>query len=263
MKKNKTKSIPTEPTDTALYAVKFKATQSTTHWNAFSRVRLPISVGQEYHEGEKFRATALWCAQRYDSSEIVVTDTLQRHNFSFYKNQNQAAAFDAARRAGDEWIARNRQAIALMPNCRIRRWEDFRAFQEYADVFGQVMHGYGTYSGFRTAVDSVVSMMWARKSRTLTDTSEAVRARFFASSREYILEELAVAALMSKEYPAVELYPGSAHLALAFSRDNLPEGSPDGLRYRHTIRVDFSRRGDKATAQDNTIIPGRAVFPVT
>ena len=46
-------------------------------WAAYSAATLLISVGQPYHEGEKFAATVAWASRHF---ERVHADTLQRHN---------------------------------------------------------------------------------------------------------------------------------------------------------------------------------------
>jgi hypothetical protein len=51
-------------------------------WRRFSRVRLLISVGQEYHEGGRLEATVPWINRNPSIEEVYVSvnDYLQRHN---------------------------------------------------------------------------------------------------------------------------------------------------------------------------------------
>src|SRR5688572_6281343 len=91
------------PAQTGSYAVKVKNGRG---WHAYDVARLPISVGQSYHEGEKFKATLRWLQPRFKKIVICVNDTLQRHNFS---NISDNEAFFKAEAAGREWIERNIQ----------------------------------------------------------------------------------------------------------------------------------------------------------
>ena len=68
-------------------------------WRAFERVRLLISVGQPYHEGNKLRAVVDWINRNPSIQEVHVSvnDFLQRHNL--------IGAGIAAERAGAMSIA--------------------------------------------------------------------------------------------------------------------------------------------------------------
>ena len=48
-------------------------------WVDYRACTLGISVGQPYHEGEKFAATVEWAARHFEEIVVDVSDTLQRH----------------------------------------------------------------------------------------------------------------------------------------------------------------------------------------
>jgi hypothetical protein len=48
-------------------------------WAAYSCATLLISVGQPYHEREKFAVTLDWAARHFERLHVLVADTLQRH----------------------------------------------------------------------------------------------------------------------------------------------------------------------------------------
>ena len=60
-----------EPT---LYRVRVN---SCPDWVAYSSCTLGISVGQPYHEGDKFAATVEWAARHFEHIRVDVSDTLQ------------------------------------------------------------------------------------------------------------------------------------------------------------------------------------------
>jgi hypothetical protein len=62
------------------YSVRVK---SGSGWRQFSRVRLMISVGKDYHEGKKLAAVARWINRNPHIQEVHISDNdfLQRHNY--------------------------------------------------------------------------------------------------------------------------------------------------------------------------------------
>ena len=51
-------------------------------WRGEKRCFMEISVGQEYHEGEKLLATVRWVSKHFPQAHIVMGDTLHRHRLS-------------------------------------------------------------------------------------------------------------------------------------------------------------------------------------
>lgn len=49
-------------------------------WSAYKAATLLISVGQSYHEGDKFAVTVAWAARHFEKLHVLGADTLQRHN---------------------------------------------------------------------------------------------------------------------------------------------------------------------------------------
>jgi hypothetical protein len=78
------------PPQTGAYAVKPKG---GADWQRFDTVRLEISVGQQYHEGQKMAATLAWARTRFRGVAVLVNDTLQRFNLMFDKGLSEAEAF--------------------------------------------------------------------------------------------------------------------------------------------------------------------------
>jgi len=68
---------------------------------------VPISVGQPYHEFEKFEATINLINKSFKQCTIVVGDTLQRHNIATRYDVSLEKAHIMAKKTGDAWINRN------------------------------------------------------------------------------------------------------------------------------------------------------------
>lgn len=220
------------PPQTGPYAVKVK---HGGDWSLFSTARLQISVGQEYHEGEKFKATIAWAKPRFGKVIICVNDTLQRHNYAYKSTISKEEAFIRAQNAGREWIERNVAVIRSLPNYEIHRWEDWRNKDEYQAEHHQICDQYRKNSSVKDMVQQEVMTFWKRQAMkgdlpySFSDFKEA--------STDYLLEEIAAFFLMFKRDMAVDVYPGSVLL-------------PCVLGGKSFTRIDFKRNAvtDSRTA---------------
>ena len=114
------------PAATGEYAVK---TKDGNQWREHKNARLQISVGQESHEGEKFKSTIEWTKNRFTKRTkskvyICINDSLQRWNYVFAGMSHKQAA-EKAIALGDEWIERNSNIYNQIPNAQFTRWESW------------------------------------------------------------------------------------------------------------------------------------------
>lgn len=163
-------------------------------WNKYTRVRFGISVGKEYHEGDKLRAALTWAQEQgFAQIEVRVSDTLQRYNMPGDPDNN----LEMSRALGDAWIERNRPILVSVPNLRLFKWDDVRndpAFPEYVAAVKQRLCD----PTFRSAIQGDIDTFQARVGEE--------RAKY---SLAFLTEELAVFSLLHDQRPAVEAYPGT------------------------------------------------------
>lgn len=214
-----------------IYTLKVK---NGAGWRAFDKARLQISVGQDYHEGEKLLATLEWVNGRFEKVIICVNDTLQRHNFEF-DGHAPDQAYEQSLAAGQEWIARNQGMIDQLNDYEIIRWEEWRADPAYEHGLGVMRRLYAENSGFRKEVDDEVSGFWSRMLKR-EDAPDSFRFETFRRhSLSYLLEECAIFQLMFARDTAVDIYPGSTLLPCKL-------GPSQNLGARGYTRVDFRRK---------------------
>lgn len=208
-------------------------------WHDFDTARLHISVGQPYHEGDKFRAQAEWIRHRFDRAIVCVNDTLQRHNMMFDGMSEERAA-DQSARLGAEWIERNKVALRILPAVAIHRWADWTARPDFAAEHERVKALYDGDADFRKAVDDEVLSFWQRR-RKKTGLADDFRFDAFKThSTAYLLEETAAFFVMFKQDRAVDIYPGSTLLPCALAEKYGPGEAT------HFTRVDFKRKAAHA-----------------
>ncbi|HEX4078297.1 MAG TPA: tRNA-dependent cyclodipeptide synthase [Rhizomicrobium sp.] len=220
------------------YSVRVK---NGSGWRRFDRVRLMISVGQPYHEGEKLRAVVDWINRNPSIREVQVSvnDLLQRHN-------HIAAGIDPQRAnavsslEGTAWIERNEATLSeLRVPHSFTRWDEWLDRPEFDPAREAIIRLSETDAGFAAALDTDAHALAERKrnrGEALNDYN-----RHVSHSRDYVIEELAVFALQAQSKPAAEVYPGS-NLASAqyLVGKKLPEPLAP-LSERYFTRIDFAR----------------------
>jgi len=215
----------------------------------FSRCRLDISVGQPYHEGEKFKAAVDW-VNRYAEDpfvrcDVVVVDTLQRHTMAGL-GADPAAASVEARLAGDEWILRHRDDLAtLTMPWRIVRWDELLGHPRLPAMRARLGRLTEAEPNFRAAISTAGTAFVARiHARGIPVPDDE---RLLRCSCDYLLEEMAVIAVLQEERPAVDCYPGSWRPFEAI-RTGVP-GLPEGLRTLEWVQLRLKRRPATRTDQ--------------
>ncbi len=219
------------PAQNGAYAVKVK---NGAHWRAFDTARIHISVGQAYHEGDKFKATINWLKYRFDKVIICVNDTLQRHNHIF-DGMDEQAAFALAKENGRQWINRNSDILKTLPDVKIHRWEYWRTLPEYKAELKKINSLYRCDDVVRHAIDDDVMTFWQRRQNKQGLTDMHRLAAFQAYSTRYLIEECAAFSLMFKQSRAMDIYPGSALLPCVLFKEEKP------LRNKAFTRIDFLR----------------------
>jgi tRNA-dependent cyclodipeptide synthase len=192
-------------------------------YDRFDTARLCISVGQEYHEGEKLKAAFDWAANRFQHVIISVADTLQRHNI------NATDAHAEALKRGDAWLNRNEDAFKLLKNHEVQRWDMWLNHRDYPTMHQCIKQLYRQHAGFRHDID-ITASSFAEKHATASE-----------ACRQYLLEETAVFAIQHAETAAVDVYPGTLSIWERFRHQHI-EGVPQGLTQRHFTRIGFVRK---------------------
>lgn len=203
-------------------------------WRAFDKARLQISVGQEYHEGEKLLATLSWTDERFDKLIICVNDTLQRHNFEF-DGHAPDEAFALSLAAGQEWIERNSEMIRKLGNYELVRWENWRTDPAYEYGLTVMNRLYQNNASFRSEVDNEIENFWSRMQKRDDAPGASRYEEFRKHSLNYLLEECAIFQLMFARDKAVDIYPGSTLLPCKL-------GDTQNLGVRGYTRIDFRRK---------------------
>jgi tRNA-dependent cyclodipeptide synthase len=151
---------------------------------ANAHVVLPISVGQLYHEGEKFAATLQGVQNKFGSCDIIVADTLQRYNLlTEYSAQD---ANTLALQRGQEWLQRNEISLKefSIPH-KIIRWDTCLKDPEFANWLEKIKEYYQHDKAYRNTIEEDINTFMQR-----SINHESIPMR--RNSLNYFLEETAV-----------------------------------------------------------------------
>lgn len=240
------------PSQNGAYIVKVKPEQSTDAWGDFKSARMQISVGQDYHEGDKLASEVEWCAARFDSVKICVNDTLQRFNTMFESNMNEDQAYKATHQEGTEWIKRNECLWNDYPHLSIVRWDEWRQKPEYKAAELKISFLYAGNPAFKLSIDDNVIEIWNRRQKSQPHLYTPERfSRFFGLSKLYLLEEITAFSIMFEQEEAIDIYPGTTIFAATVFKGQQVFNAPSGLGKGHFCRIDFSR--NKRIPQSNDL----------
>jgi tRNA-dependent cyclodipeptide synthase len=208
-------------------------------WVGYGRCTLGISVGQPYHEGDKFAAMVKWAARHFEHIRVDVSDTLQRHRL-IGEGASAAQAAAASQRKGDEWITR---ALPVLSACgrpySVLRWDHWLRHPEFAAVQGAYSRLAASDPVLSAAVERDIDDFIVRQSRRRLLADETA-AR--ATSRAYLIEELAVITLQGSAERSARIYPGPELASFNAVRQGRVQGAPPGLDRDYYVQVNLERR---------------------
>ncbi len=196
--------------------------------------RMEISVGQQYHEGDKLAAALDW-AERFEKVYLLIGDSPQRFNLMYEQGLSEPAAEALARQRGDQWLERNKGTLGEHPRFEVTRWNDWKLSADYINTRWQIGRLYRDLPEFSQAIDEATSLTFSR--RGYKDWE-----RFSALSRQYLLEESAVFALAYGKLGGFSAYPGSfLDTWDMFTKQEIPD-APAGFRNAHHAVLGFDHR---------------------
>ena len=201
------------------------------------KVVLPISVAQKYHEGNKFTATLELVQKYFSECDIIVCDTLQRHNLLNEHSLEYATQLSYQR--GTEWIERNIHKLDhLAIPFNIIRWNDCLANSNYHSTLESLKQECEQNPALTHALLTDINKFTERNKSLSTEEEIATH------SYNYLLEETAVilSYFIEKEYHFI-LYPNEMPNFVQQSRELSSFAQSSGL-IQH-LRIRFRKTGSR------------------
>jgi tRNA-dependent cyclodipeptide synthase len=223
-------------------------------WVGYGVCTLGISVGQPYHEGEKFAATVEWAARHFEHIRVDVSDTLQRHRL-IGEGASPAEAARASLRAGDRWIAEAMPVLTAGGRpFAIVRWDNWLRHPELPAVHAAYSRLAASDPVLNAAITGDIDDFIARQVRRcgpLPGDETAVGAMI----RAYLIEELAVITLQGAAERSARIYPGPELASFKAVRQGRVPGAPPGLDRDYYVHINLERRKAPAPQQQPVSTP--------
>lgn len=176
---------------------------------------LVISVGQLYHEREKFDAAIKLVNKNFAFCDILVSDTLQQHTLHIdNRDKSEDELYILAKEAGSAWIERNMQYISTLTiPYKISRWDEWLKEDKYKHYYEKVCELYNNNIVYKDMVHKVAHEFLARRDDLNIEDKQAA----FNLSIKYLLEESAVSCLFEGKYKFC-MYPSDLYMITACTR---------------------------------------------
>jgi tRNA-dependent cyclodipeptide synthase len=185
-----------------------------------------------------------------------VSDSLQRHRL-IGQGIAPAEAGRAALREGDRWIARATPILGASGKpYTIVRWNAWLRDPEFPAVHGAYSRLAEADAVLRAAIAADVDGFMTRQDRQGAVVADADAMR--RTSRDYLLEELAVITLQGRRQSSARIYPGPELGSFNAVRSGRVPAAPAGLERDYYVHVNLERR--KAPAPH--LLPAVQSIPV-
>lgn len=201
--------------ETLLYTANFVNLKSYDLSNKFNSCILTISVGQNVHEGEKFKATLKLINKNFKKCTIAVCDTLQRHSIAMLAGLEGDVLYEIVKQDGDQWIDRNIEYCKkyLAIPFEIIRWDNWLRDEKYKLYREQVNFLYVTDKVFVSIIEKLAIEFNNRLKKRDYNLDEEKGLKL---STEYLLEECAVMSIWYEEGYNVDVYPAIRNEAIEY-----------------------------------------------
>jgi tRNA-dependent cyclodipeptide synthase len=206
---------------------------SSFEWHSYRTVRVEISVGRNYHEGARLEATLDWARKNFDHVVLLLGDTLQRYNLMM-DGLSAEKAYSQSRIDGDAWLERNAH---LLQNLTILRWDEVTGHTNFADARLKVTSLYDTNDLVQREIRKAIEEVAERR-----EIDQDQTALFNRLSENYLLEEIAGAAIANTLYPGVSAYPGALPGLWDVVNDIAPSTLPQGLSDARSIELKLYKK---------------------
>lgn len=213
-----------------IYKARFVHGSAYSDLFKYSNCVIPVSVGQSYHDEQKFLAMLDLVNQNFSSCTIIVADLLQRHTFSLEISND--LAYYMALDAGKSWVKSQLNNIGMLTiPYSIRYWNEWLSSDQYKTQREITEDQYQSQPEVRKAFDLSVRIFeerYRRNDRLDQLNEKAVRATIL----EYIKEECSVMPLWINENFHFEIYPAKRTPAMAAIYDYIIKPAyPNLLRW--------------------------------
>jgi hypothetical protein len=218
-----------------------KAILKSNDRNDFSKSNccLTISVGQTAHEGDKLKAVLLAVSNKnFKVCNIIVGDTLQRHNLQITRPLSDIEANEESKILGKQWYTRNISYIQeyLTIPYSVWHWDYWQNHSSFNEKYLLINQLYTQDQCFKHCVDNTSKKFIDRNIDKLVLKYDHA----FQLSNEYLLEECAGMLIWADDNIHFDIYPSQRNLAMEYVYKNVI--SPVNNTLVRAVSIKFKTR---------------------
>ena len=205
---------------------------------------MPISIGQKYHDGEKFLAIIKLINKSFKACTLFVADSIYRHTLKITDSSSDPILYQKAALKGQLWLDYNRHILSQLtiPH-HILRWDYWLQHPDYLKWHAVISKFYGTNAVYQHALDETIVAFLTRYKQTLTDKISFNMQHAFTCCLAYLKEECAALCLMAQEQYDFEVYPTGRNPATTITHELLIKSMyPDTISI---IALRFKKLGSR------------------
>ena len=181
---------------------------------------------------------------RFKECIVVIADELYRHNLASLDGMSSSRAHSKSLTLGDNFLKLYNNLPFVAQKClfSVRRWSEFLQDQRYLDYKEQLEHLRVNNMEFQVELESTsIAFVDRQLKNGLLPKGSYTYAQ--SNSENYILEELAVYAILVDDGFSVDLYPGSYLPVLDGIVTKKYADSPESLINKINVQIKSVKKG--------------------
>lgn len=207
--------LASQPSQDGYYKIKAKGGYTQYGDN---ECLIGISIGNPNYEGLKLEAILNWAYDRFKTVHVMVADTLQRFNLTYLEDIDTEHARERCLKNGQNWVNENKD---LLSSSNIILWDDLITLEQTIDYKARLELAYESNLKLRYEVDKTIKKIHNRLYKSDSDLYSIYRFKeFYEASKNFILEETAVACYTEKVIDGPTIYPGEFSIKYILDEDN-------------------------------------------
>jgi len=178
-----------------------------------------ISVGQQTHEGEHFRATIELLNATFKSCTMLVDDSLQRHTIAIQQEFEPEYYYEMSIKEGDLWLERNEKYYGKLTNLeKIIRWDTWLKHADFDLKRNAILNLIEQDSTYKSAFEQSINEFTIKLQERTTDNKYVDIERAKRLSFDFIVEECTALCLWPELNCHYEVYPNLHNSAINETR---------------------------------------------
>jgi len=121
-----------------------------------SRVIIPVCIGWQNSEGEKFKAFVSTARNTYKEIKFAVAADLYAYVEAITNNTSFENELEKARQKGIQWIARNQENQLILAKEECIFWQEFEKTSHYLKAAELIREKFNTDKHFRSAIHKTI-----------------------------------------------------------------------------------------------------------